>query len=189
MHKTRESIDAQQAASKNKIKHYRLGISYHFPMTHPAKGAITCFDIKIENAIFSEPVNVRYPNTNMCETGKKLHTIRANYEFWQKRMIEVQAGRAVIELFYWRKRPYHSKQVVFATLDESSGCGVQKLLFHGASINEPYFQDSIGQLMYPNLSLDLAKNDGLTEEDFKDWFKGYDLTEPMAIIHFTSFRY
>ena len=26
-------------------------------------------------------------------------------------------------------------------------------------------------------------------DDFKEWFKGYDLSKPMAIIHFTAFRY
>jgi len=35
----------------------------------------------------------------------------------------------------------------------------------------------------------LAKNDGLSLQDFKDWFKGYDFSKPMAIIHFTRFRY
>ena len=36
---------------------------------------------------------------------------------------------------------------------------------------------------------ELAKNDGLSLEDFTAWFKGYDLSETMAIIHFTPFRY
>ena len=35
----------------------------------------------------------------------------------------------------------------------------------------------------------LANNDGLDFDDFVDWFKQYDLTKPMAVIHFTNFRY
>jgi hypothetical protein len=35
----------------------------------------------------------------------------------------------------------------------------------------------------------LAKNDGLSLKNFKEWFKKYDISEPMAIIHFTKFRY
>ena len=37
----------------------------------------------------------------------------------------------------------------------------------------------------------LAENDGLTFADWKAWFSNpkYDLSEPMAIIHFTKFRY
>jgi len=38
-------------------------------------------------------------------------------------------------------------------------------------------------------AIELAKNDGLSYADFKDWFKGYDLSNPMVIIHFTKFRY
>ena len=26
-------------------------------------------------------------------------------------------------------------------------------------------------------------------EDWENWFKNYDLAQPMAIIHFTKFRY
>lgn len=36
---------------------------------------------------------------------------------------------------------------------------------------------------------DLAHNDGLSTDDFKEWFRGYDLSQPLAIIHFTKFRY
>ena len=36
---------------------------------------------------------------------------------------------------------------------------------------------------------DIATNDGLNFFDWVDWFIGYDLDEPMAIIHFTKFRY
>lgn len=36
---------------------------------------------------------------------------------------------------------------------------------------------------------DLAANDGLFFNDWYDWFKGYDIREPLAIIHLTKFRY
>ena len=39
------------------------------------------------------------------------------------------------------------------------------------------------------LTEDLAENDGLSFENWADWFKDYDLKQPMAIIHFTNFRY
>ena len=35
----------------------------------------------------------------------------------------------------------------------------------------------------------LAHNDGLSEVDWRNWFERYDLTEPLAVIHFTKFRY
>jgi hypothetical protein len=126
------------------------------------------------------------------ENNHKIHTCRANYSLWEKRMKEVQEGRAVIELFYWSGKPYNSPQVVFATLDKDSGCGVQEL---DMSI---FLSHSMGFVNFKELTFSgskeidiktLAKNDGLSLEDFKAWFKGYDLNETMAIIHFTSFRY
>ena len=169
-----------------KIKRYRLGVSRNFPITHPKKGQPTCFFDKITNALI--------PNSGGC---KKLHTCRANYPLWEKRMAEVQAGRAVIELFYWSGKPYHKDengagQVVFATLDKDSGCGIQELdlsLFVShkmafANSTNPEYTSAVPIL--PSL---IAQNDGLSLDDFKAWFKSYDLSNTMAIIHFTSFRY
>lgn len=36
---------------------------------------------------------------------------------------------------------------------------------------------------------DIAKNDGLSPEDFLYWFKTSEIDEPLGIIHFTKFRY
>ena len=163
-----------------KIKRYRLGVSRNFPTTHPRKGEPTQFEAKIQFALHNN------------KFWQKLHTIRANYPLWEKRMKEVKAGRAVIELFYWENKPYRSKQVVFAVLDKDSGCGVQEL---DMSI---FLSHSMGFVNFKELTFSgskefdiktLAKNDGLSLDDFKAWFKKYDLSQPMAIIHFTSFRY
>lgn len=172
-----------------KIKHYRLSVSRTFPANHPKAGQPTYFVEKINNAIGdTEDCNVVINTRNgVLDIWPKIHTIRSNYDLWGKRIGEVQRGEAVIELFYWSDKPYRSKQVVFFTLDKDSGCGVQKLI-HG--------EDSSGNLR-PRLfdtceileERMLAHHDGLSLEDFKAWFKGADLSEPMAIIHFTPFRY
>lgn len=41
---------------------------------------------------------------------------------------------------------------------------------------------------YPSIE-ELAFNDGLNLDDWKAWFQDYDFTKPMAVIHFTKFRY
>jgi len=41
---------------------------------------------------------------------------------------------------------------------------------------------------YGNLSYEDC-NDGLTSNDWLEWFKNYDLSQTLAIIHFTKFRY
>ena len=162
-----------------KIKRYRLGVSKTFPATHPRKGEQTWFVEKIND--------VMMPISHNAIMGKKIHTIRSNYPLWAKRMEEVQAGRAVIELFYWADKPYRSKQVVFATLDKDSGCGVQELSFIENKIDFPSVPG--GGYAARVTTEWLSKYDGLSLEDFKAWFKGYDLSKKMAIIHFTKSRY
>ena len=157
-----------------KIKRYRLGVSLKFPATHPRKG---------EDTNFVESIKL-----NMALGGNgKIHTIRANYEFWKKRMDEVQAGNAVIELYHWAGKAYNSKQVVFTTIDKNTGCGVQELEFINSRFNVPFVYGK-GYAVKVDIN-DLAENDGLIVDDFKDWFRVYDLSKPMGIIHFTKFRY
>lgn len=174
-----------------KIKHYRLSFSRTFPTTHPKAGEPTYFVEKINNAIGdTESCNVVVHTRNgVLDIWHKIHTCRGNYARWAKIMSEVQAGRAVIDLYYWDGKPYGKgvKQVVFATLDKNSRCGVQKLEFYGSFFNTNWV---VGQSQLPDQLLStISKNDGLSLEDFKAWFKGADLSEPMAIIHFTPFRY
>lgn len=158
-----------------KLKTHVLTVSRYFPSTHPRKGQETGFIDKILRG---------YP----C---LKIHTIRGNYELWEKRIKEVQEGKAILSLRYWSGKPYNSKQVEFACLDKDSGIGIGKLILPGENItgwlrnNDVALIGTNGGLM---LSL-IAQNDGLSLEDFKAWFKCYDLRQPLAIIHYTSFRY
>ena len=167
-----------------KIKRYRLAVSRTFPATHPKSGQPT-------NFVDSIKVSLAFGGS-----GNKLHTIRANYPLWDKRIKAVQEGKAVIELFYWEGKPYKSLQLVFAKLDKDSGCGVQVLEFEEMIMTEsPVLITKYKGLLRifrtkTKIELeDIAKNDGLSLEDFKSWFRKYDLSKPMAIIHFTKFRY
>ncbi len=180
-----------------KIKRYRLGISRFFPATHPAKGHQTNFVIMIENALSPYPEDMRYPSGDILTPihGKKLHTMRANYPLWEKRIKKVIDGQAVIELFYWTKSPYNSKkdgskQCVFMVLDKDSDLGIQKAerITDLTMCVTPSAYEGFPLGMPVNIT-ELAKNDGLSIENFTDWFKKYDMSKPMALIHFTSFRY
>ena len=133
-----------------KIKRYRLGVSRTFPTKHYRRGHSTYFVEQITGLFpFETP-----------DSNKKIHTIRANYKLWEKRMKKVQAGEAVIELFYWEGKTYNSKQVVFATLDKDSGCGVQELDFIAFNIERPCIFGK-GYASRNHLS-ELAKNNGLS---------------------------
>lgn len=161
----------------SKIKTYNIMLSRVFPTTHPKAGQETDFKPKVMAALNGMP----------CYR-KKLHTIRANYELWKKRFEEVERGYAVINLRQWIGRPYRSKTVLIKTLTSKDGIGIQKLTFR----EYPNYHTPIPIIddcsFFPSCTV-LAQNDGLCLADWFDWFKDYDKTQPMAIIHFTDFRY
>lgn len=158
------------------MKTYVLMLSKEFPATHPRKGEPTGFRDKFLAAI------------KQIEGGWwKLHTIRANYPLWAKRIAEVQRGEAVLSVRQWSGKPYCSKQITIATLTAEDGVGLQQLTD----------LDTNAYGFYPCVRVDkrnidkllVAQNDGLSLEDWLSWFKNYDLSKPLAIIHFTKFRY
>ena len=152
------------------MKTYVLTVSRNFPITHKRAGEETLFVRKIKDGI-------------------KIHTIRANYPLWKKRFDEINAGRACLSIRYWSGKPYRSKQVEIVRLTNADEIGIQRLEFDknkdGCSSMKFYNIDG----NFASTIEQVANNDGLCIIDFKEWFKGYDLSEPMAIIHFTKFRY
>jgi len=150
------------------MKTYVLMISRYFPATFPREGR-TQFPSKILR-------------------GEKIHTIRGNYEFWENRIKEVQKGNAELSLRYWMHKPYRSKQHEFYRLGKDDGVGIQKNFFAIDSLEFPRIIKANNQILAVMPKV-LAENDSLSLKDFKAWFKGYDLSQPMAIIHFTNFRY
>lgn len=152
------------------MKTYVLTVSRTFPKTHKRAGEQTFFPEMILTALMGYK-----KGHGLIE---KIHTIRANYELWEKRAKEINDGKAILSIRYWSEKPYRSKQVEICQLTK---IGVQKcnILLTVALI------DSTKTVTLENIS----KNDGLSFDDFVEWFKNYDLLEPMAIIQFTDFRY
>ena len=158
-----------------KIKTYNIMLSKVFPVTHQRKGEPTFFSQKVQAAKFPTV----YPN----ETPK-LHTIRANYPLWEKRIAEVQSGNAEICLRQWTGKPYRSKTVEIMRLTADDGVGIQCLTFYDNRIIYP----TVDNNYQPSIK-EISANDGLSKDSWIEWFRGYDLSQPMAIIHFTNFRY
>lgn len=163
------------------MKTYVITLSQVFPVTHARAGEETGFKDKFLTAL-NETVG----------DWPKVHTIRANYELWKKRFEQIERGEACLSIRQWTGKPYRSKQVELARLTRDNGIGIQKLEI----VKEKWFQEPIwigyvegvsqeGFRFFPTL----AKNDGLSFDDWKEWFKNYNLSQPMAIIHFTSYRY
>jgi hypothetical protein len=68
-------------------------------------------------------------------------------------------------------------------LDKDSEIGVQELRWLTSCTAQ--IRDNYNVVT----DVQLASNDGLSIQDFKDWFRGYDLSKPMAIIWFCNQRY
>ena len=182
------------------MKTYVLIVSRTFPSTHKRKGDETYFVEKILNEL--NDTSFQYQQFDRIAKlgvgGRKLHTIRGNYPLWKKRFEEIEKGEACLSLRYWSGKPYKSKQVEIARLTRGDGIGLQKLKFPDNDFFSYDFNMCIPyictkregmRVVHPLSPITLSKNDGLAFEDFKEWFKGYDLGEPMALVHFTGFRY
>lgn len=158
-----------------KIKIYVLTLSKVFPSTHNEHGEETHFEYKFMFAL----AHIK---------GGKFHTIRANYELWQKRFEKINAGRAMLSVRQWSGKPYQSKQLKLSDLELKDGIGLQKLSFPNGNLDVIEIDGKLYNGTDENLS-NIATNDGLFLEEWREWFKDYDLTKPMAIIQFTKFRY
>lgn len=168
------------------MKTYVITLSQRFPATHPKAGHKTYFKTKLEQ---TSVIPYDYEDHTVVPYGPQLkfHTIRANYPLWKERFDQIARGEACLSIRQWTGKPYASKQVEIGRLTKDDGIGIQMLTFYDNDIeqfNLPEINDdNTWQLE------DLARNDGLSLIDWLDWFKDYDLSKPLAIIHFTKFRY
>ena len=157
---------------------YYLTLSQVFPSTHARAGAPTQFEAAFHaGQVFNRGSECLYRHP-------KLHTIRANYEFWAKRFEKIEAGEACLSIRQWVGKPYGkgSKQREIARLTREDGIGIERLMFDKSLL--------LPHVNYKPVGIgNLANNDGLSLDDWKEWFKLYDLKKPLAIIHFTKFRY
>ena len=159
------------------MKTYVITLSQVFPSTHARAGEPTFFRDKLHAAI-----------TGNEEYWRKVHTIRANYELWKKRFEKIEKGEACLSVRYWTGKPYCSKQVEIARLTKEDGIGLQSLVCNGYAW---FYDTEDGTKFFTEVKglENIAYNDGLSFEDWKEWFKNYDVSKKLAIIHFTKFRY
>jgi len=162
------------------MKTYVLIISRTFPAYHARKGLRTFFVESIKKTLDIDPI---LPHLKIFP-GKN-QTIRANYTLWKKRIKAIQEGKAVLSLRYWSGKPRQSKQVEICKLGCGSGIGISELIMYADETALVYNDTKLSNVFWS----DLANNDGLSHPDFREWFKNYDLSESLAIIHFTPHRY
>lgn len=123
------------------------------------------------------------------ESGEKLHTMRGNYNYWAEKAEKINAGDMELSIRQWLGEPFNSHQYEIATREHLN---IQR--YEGYWYKE---QREKGEL--PTFLIDgklhedvaqLAKNDGLSLEDWLEWF--FKKTEKVegVILHFTDdFKY
>lgn len=131
-----------------------------FPMTHPRKGEPTYFVEKIWTALYLngihlDPLNfpdVPFDARIYNQSEPKGHTIRAGNR-WK-----------VGDYFtprIWSGRPYNSKTIQFAPPIKVEKLWKIEMLRYGQIL----INDRLWEQLTP-----LAQNDGLTGDDFNNWF-------------------
>ncbi len=151
-----------------KRKKVILTLSKVFPKTHSKAGINTLFAVKLF-------------------AGRKLHTIRSDEKnLWEQKVADINSGKKILCLREWTGRPYNSEQ---ADIKQYVQVGLQHItMTYGVEDATP--KAWVDGKPVPVETL--AANDGLTVEEFVEWFFGsvHSGNEfEGVIIHFTDFRY
>lgn len=150
---------------KNVKRKVILTLCKVFPVTHSQAGKPTEFDGHLQD-------------------GVKIHTVRGNNKnLWDKRAGEIQAGKKYLSVREWTGRPYNSEQRELAQFQK---IGLQHITITN-STTDPDPQCFVDGKLIP--IYEIAKNDGLAVDDFKEWFLTDTNVFEGVIIHFTDFRY
>jgi hypothetical protein len=169
-----------------------LILSSQFMKDHTRAGEPTHFKEQIEIGLgkYEQMAYFPEPGKTVNVNTAKLHTLRAKYKEWEAKIARVNRGEAVLRVVTWAGAPYRTPWVDVCILTKDDGVGVQKVQFDARNIG--VYPVIVTREDGSTVQIDppyIAKNDGLSLVDMVAWFKEYDLTEPLAIIHFTKFRY
>jgi hypothetical protein len=149
-----------------------ITLSKTFPKQHPKAGQPTGFADKIQIS--------------------KLHTCRQNVEYWSEKIDKLKADGGVLSIRQWSGTPRRSPQETIVDIPaENIGYSlIEWFLYYHPDYIRCWEMENGRKKSYKYINLEeLASNDGLSVDDFKSWFKDYDLTKPLIMIHFTKFRY
>lgn len=161
-----------------------ITFSRQFPSYHPRKGEPTYFVEKIYKSILKPTDHVPITGIEeslslfaLMDADPKFHTIRAGHRFKAGDWLTPKVWGNDINPKSGRSGPYHSKPITFAPdiqvkktwdfeMDINGVCAIAK---PGEQVIYTFEYDDL----YPDsLDNEIAKNDGLSPEDFYWWFSG-----------------
>lgn len=164
-----------------------LMLSQAFLMGHSKAGKPNYFVQQLSNALCdsSEGKVLLSDDLSTVAIGKKLHTIRENYDYWKAKAGKINAGEMELSIRVWSGKPYKSQQVEVARLSHVS----IQLVEMSYSIEDAQPIVYVDNVLKPNIAEKMAKNDGLQLEDWVEWFFKKTNTFRGVILHFTDFKY
>lgn len=154
-------------------KKINIVVAKAYPTIHKRHGEPTHFASKLVN-------------------GEKLHTIRGNYDLWAVNAEKMQTGKYVLSVRQWVGTPRRSKQREVYNTEECIGVEHVTMQY---SVDTDGLSVTVEDRILSEAEIEqLAKNDGTTVDDFKDWFfakqrNKQDATFNGVIVHFTPLRY
>lgn len=163
IHQVNNKVMQHQSEKKKVV----LTLCRVFPVSHTKAGEPTGFEKKLKSA-------------------SKIHTIRYNKNgVWDKRYKDIASGKKYLSVREWTGRPYNSEQREFARYDK---IGLQHITMTYDS------EDAYPKIWIDNKKVPVevvAKNDGLSVENFVEWFFGNSKSNVFegVVVHFTSFKY
>jgi hypothetical protein len=170
-------------------------LSKTFFPKHPKAGQETEFMGKVMVSVHQSSIYGNY---------YKIHTCRANYEYWKRKIYRLKAVNGVLSVRQWSGKPYGSPHETIVDIP-AENVDVQKLSLWINKRTDFYAEGEIAPIHSiiewearvngNNIPVSvLASNDGLTVEDYMAWFlpvfekEKADILD-FAIIHFTKFEY
>jgi len=161
-------IIKQEMAKKNIV----ILLSRKFMLGHSKAGEPTHFEERLKK-------------------GRKIHTIRANYDWWKHSFDKMKSGNFRISIRQWTERPYNSKQKEIASISNPE-VGIQRIRLTYDALTRT--MDALIDESHSADVRDIARNDGFDDlADFQEWFFGKEpkdgATFNGVILHLTSFRY
>ncbi len=134
---------------------------------------------------------------SLVKSGKKIHTCRDNYEYWEKKIVALKNVGGSLSVRQWSGKPYRSPQEVIVEIP-STDVGISELTLEHTSYRYEGKEIHEFRALVDNIPIsleELAKNDGFSSVgDFTAFLlplfcKYRKRVLRFAIVHFNKFTY
>lgn len=154
-----------------------ITVSEKFPSSHPKAGKRTYFVEQIWGSLFNQGIDLKryikcpetFMSNNWFDKSPKHHTVRLGRRWKTGDMASIRTWGTDTNPKSNRSGPYHSKQIIIADNIEVTVTNIIISCVGWSAMSAMKLTDKPGKLTLIS-SKNIAKNDGLSFEDFEAWF-------------------